>query len=71
MHTYKVNVYRDGKWWMIQVPELDGYVYPDGGRNCSDLTQARWHGEIGRQARSFIATVINTDAPFAMGISYR
>jgi hypothetical protein len=24
MHTYDVEVYRDGRWWMIRIPELDG-----------------------------------------------
>jgi hypothetical protein len=34
---------------MIRIPELDG------------LTQARWPGEIGRMARSYIA--VSTDQP--------
>lgn len=29
MHTYEVEVNRDGRWYMIHIPELDG------------LTQAR------------------------------
>jgi hypothetical protein len=24
MHTYGVEVYRDGRWFMIRIPELDG-----------------------------------------------
>lgn len=43
MHTYEIEVYRDGRWWMIRIPELDG------------LTQARWPGEVKSMARSYIA----------------
>jgi hypothetical protein len=45
MHTYQVEVYRDGRWYMIRMPEFDG------------LTQARYPGEIGDMARSYIAHV--------------
>jgi hypothetical protein len=24
MHTYEISIYRDGRWWMIRIPELDG-----------------------------------------------
>lgn len=34
MHTYEIEVYRDGRWHMIRIPELDG------------LTQARHPDEI-------------------------
>ncbi len=43
MRTYDVEVYRDGRWWMIRIPQLDG------------LTQIRWPGEIKSMARSYIA----------------
>jgi len=23
MHTYEISVYREGRWWMIYVPEID------------------------------------------------
>ena len=23
MQTYEIEVYRDGRWWMIHVPEID------------------------------------------------
>ncbi|MCV7235257.1 hypothetical protein BST20_27775 [Mycobacterium branderi] len=57
MHTYQVNVTRDGKWWMITVPELRRYVTPDGSINLSDTTQARRLSEVPAQARDFICTV--------------
>lgn len=47
MTTYKVEVQRDGKWWMIHVPDIDG------------LTQARRLSEVNDMARSLIA--ISTD----------
>lgn len=56
MTTYRANVYRDGKWWMIDVPELDGLTRPDGTTNVSSLTQARHYSEIEQQARDFICT---------------
>jgi len=40
---YDVNVTRDGRWWMIEVPAIDG------------LTQARRVSEVEDQARSLIA----------------
>jgi hypothetical protein len=49
MHIYEIDVYRDGRWWMIRIPELDG------------LTQARWPGEVKSMARSYIA--VSTDQP--------
>lgn len=47
--TYKVEVERDGKWWMINVPDID------------QLTQARRLSEVDEIARSLIA--ISTDKP--------
>ena len=40
MRTYDIQVTRDGRWWMVYVPEID------------QLTQARHHGEIEPIARS-------------------
>lgn len=40
MREYKIEVERDGRWWMIHVPEID------------QLTQARRIGEIEDMARS-------------------
>lgn len=60
MHTYRVNVIRDDRWWMIVVPELDGYRGPDGAVNVGDTTQARRLADVAAQARDFICTV--TDA---------
>lgn len=51
MHRYKVEVTRDGRWWMIHIPEIDG------------LTQARRIGEIEDMACSLIA--ISTDTPLS------
>ena len=49
MNDYKVEVSRDGRWWMIHVPEID------------QITQARRISEIEDMARSLIA--ISTDNP--------
>lgn len=43
MRTFEVNVRRDGKWWMIEIPAIDG------------LTQARRLGDVEDMARSYIA----------------
>jgi hypothetical protein len=49
MATYGIEVTREGRWWMIHIPEIDG------------LPQARYPGEIERLARSYIA--VTTGAP--------
>lgn len=43
MNEYEVVVVRDGKWWMVQIPALDG------------LTQARRLGEVEKMARDYVA----------------
>jgi hypothetical protein len=48
-HVYDIDVYRDGRWWMVKIPEIDG------------LTQGRWLGEAESMARSYIA--VSTDIP--------
>ncbi|MFD4180347.1 HicB family toxin-antitoxin system [Rhodococcus sp. NPDC058514] len=49
MTTYRVEVTREGKWWMVSIPELDG------------LTQARRLAESDRMAREYIA--VTTGVP--------
>jgi predicted XRE-type DNA-binding protein len=49
--NYEVTVRREGRWWMIAVPELDG------------LTQARRLDEVERMAREYIA--VSTDVPLS------
>jgi hypothetical protein len=39
MHEYAVEVYPDGRWFTIRIPELDG------------STQAHWPGEVKSMAR--------------------
>ena len=51
VRQYDVEVTRDGRWWAIHIPELDG------------LTQARNEGEIEEMARDYIA--VTTDTPIA------
>ncbi|GAS98200.1 uncharacterized protein RMCC_5165 [Mycolicibacterium canariasense] len=58
MMIFDVEVTRDDRWWMITVPELDGYVTPSGAINIGDTTQARHEGEIEAVARDFVATVL-------------
>ena len=48
MHQYKVEITRDGRWWMVHIPEIDG------------LTQARRIGEAEQMAREFIALETST-----------
>ncbi|WP_329001713.1 hypothetical protein OHA18_01820 [Kribbella sp. NBC_00709] len=49
--TYEVTVQRDGRWWMVAVPDLDG------------LTQARRLDEVEQMAREYIA--VTTDVPLS------
>ncbi len=49
MTNYTATVTRDGKWWMIEVPEIDG------------LTQARRLAEVEDMARSLIAMTLDVE----------
>lgn len=50
VRTYDARVTRDGKWWMIAIPGIDG------------LTQARRLSEAEQMAREYVALVL--DVPF-------
>jgi len=67
MHTYKVNVTRDDRWWMITVPELAGLSAADGVINVGDTTQARRLSDVPGEARDFICTVTDS-APSQVGV---
>jgi hypothetical protein len=43
MYEFKIEVTRDGRWWMVHLPEIDG------------LTQARRLAEAEKMAREYIA----------------
>ena len=60
MHVYRVNVTRDDRWWMITVPELDGYLTPGGSINVGATTQTRRLADVAAQARDFICTVTDS-----------
>lgn len=45
--TYTATVSREGKWWMVRIPELGG------------LTQARRLSEAGDMAREWIAVTLD------------
>jgi len=47
MKTYMAVVERDGKWWMVSIPEIDG------------LTQARTLAESQKMASSLIAITLD------------
>lgn len=47
MKTYRVIVSRDGRWWMISVPEVEG------------LTQARRLADVEQMARELIAVTLD------------
>lgn len=49
MKRYQVTVTRDGKWWMVHIPEIDG------------LTQARRLIEAPLMAREYIAVTLDQD----------
>jgi predicted XRE-type DNA-binding protein len=50
MHEYKVEVTREGKWWMVHVPGVEG------------VTQARRLAEAATMAREYIA--LSETVPF-------
>ena len=43
MPSYDIEVTRDGRWWMVHIPAIDG------------LTQARFPGEIVEMARDYLS----------------
>jgi len=47
-HEYKIEIERDGRWWMVHIPELDG------------LTQARRLPEAELMGREWIAVTTGT-----------
>jgi predicted RNase H-like HicB family nuclease len=47
MSEYSVVVTREGKWWMVHIPEIDG------------LTQARRLEEAPKMAREYIAVTLD------------
>jgi len=47
MKSYDAIVTREGRWWMIEIPELDG------------LTQARRLDEVEKMAREYIAVTLD------------
>lgn len=47
MKTFEVSVTRDGPWWMVRIPELDG------------LTQARRLSEVEEMAASYVAMTLD------------
>lgn len=50
MTAYRVEVTREGKWWMVSIPELDG------------LTQARRLEDASAMAREYIAVTLDVPA---------
>ena len=48
INEYKIEVTRDGRWWMIRIPEIDG------------LTQARRLSEVDYMARDYLALATHT-----------
>jgi len=57
--TYEVTATREGKWWMVAIPELDG------------LTQARRLAEVPEMAREYIAVTRNIPIEeVAVNVSY-
>jgi hypothetical protein len=51
-HTYRVDVHREDRWWILHVPELDA---TRGLDEC--LGQARRYEDIGKEARDLITLV--------------
>jgi len=47
MSDYTATITREGKWWMVHIPELDG------------VTQARRLSEAGRMAQEYVAVTLN------------
>ncbi|MGU3293875.1 hypothetical protein [Williamsia sp. M5A3_1d] len=66
MTTYAIDVYRDDKFWMIRIPELDG----THGLVGEAITQARRVGDVEMESRDYICTVTDS-APSAVDVEIR
>ena len=55
MREYDIMVERDGRWWMIAIPEIDG------------LTQAEDFDDVEEMACSYIAVATDT-TPDEVGV---
>lgn len=56
--TYNVRFYKDGKWWMVEIPEIDG------------PTQARHLREADGIARDYIAATLDVpEDSFTLAVS--
>ena len=49
-HTYRAEVHREDRWWIIRVPELD-----DANGTC--IGQAKRYDDIDREARHLVTLV--------------
>jgi hypothetical protein len=47
VRRFRANAYLDGKWWMVEIPDLNG------------LTQARRLTEVSEMTRDFIAATLD------------
>ncbi|MHA7306606.1 hypothetical protein ACX80E_15420 [Arthrobacter sp. TMN-49] len=50
VRTLEVNAYKEGKWWMVSIPEIDG------------LTQCKTIDKIPEQAADLAAIILNVPA---------
>lgn len=59
MTDYTAQVSRDGRWWMIRLPQLDDYRDPTTGAHWPGeaVTQARRLADVQREAIDYAATV--------------
>ena len=65
MTTYRVEIYRDDRWWMIRVPELDGV---DGLAEC--IGQSRRLEDVTTDAQDIIGLVADV-APSEIALDLR
>lgn len=60
VRNLEANAYKEGKWWMVSIPEIDG------------LTQAKTIAQIPEQATDLAAIILDVPADqVAVNISYK
>lgn len=72
MISYDVTAYRDGKWWVFEIPALASPSPRGEGHQIVAMGQARTAGEVTEEARSLAALWTETEeTDIEVTVSYR
>lgn len=61
IHTYEVIAYRDGRWWTLSIPELNGPSSAGANIRIVAMGQARTVSQLDNAAREVAALWLDVD----------